>query len=120
MISHTLQPPSASVLSGRADSGSTACGYGAAADGGPAAKGAAAALLAALAGMGAERTRHGWLLLPDATSPPCGPIFLAVLHKAASSELRRVKVNKYARQSREGGGAGGASSADGADGGGQA
>lgn len=72
VIAHTLQAPSASASAG------------------------AAAALAALDAAGAERTRHGWLLLPDATG--CGPIYLAVLHKSASSELRRTKVNKYARE----------------------
>lgn len=56
---------------------------------------AGAALVAALEGAGAERTRHGWLLLPDAAG--CGPIYCCVLHKAASCDFKRVKVNKYAR-----------------------
>lgn len=87
---------------------------------------------------GAERTPHGWLLLPDATGeaactplacecPACpahhvvrlgsplsspealtgigllhcagyGPIYLSVLEKVASTDLRRAKVNKYAAQ----------------------
>lgn len=103
VISHTLQPPGASGLAcSGSGSGSAEGGKGATTGHDP----AAAAMLAALEGMGAERTRHGWLLLPDATSPPCGPIYLAVLHKAASSDLRRVKVNKYAGQSRVGGGGG--------------
>lgn len=109
-MSHTLQPPRPS------GGGSVTASQGAAAGGNPEA--AATALVSALEAVGAERTRHGWLLLPDATSPPCGPIFLAVLHKAASSDLRRVKVNKYARQSRLGGSSGGGSSdVGGSDGG---
>ena len=45
----------------------------------------------------AERTRHGWVLLPDATG--WGPIYLCVLHKSASlGSLRRQKANKYSRQ----------------------
>ncbi|KAL4441875.1 hypothetical protein ABPG77_003791 [Micractinium sp. CCAP 211/92] len=105
VISHTLQPLRASgpgCSASASASGSAADGKGAATGHDP----AAAAMVASLEGMGAERTRHGWLLLPDATSPPCGPIYLAVLHKAASSDLRRVKVNKYAGQSRAGGGGG--------------
>ncbi len=47
-----------------------------------------------LAAWGAEPTRHGWLLLPDATG--WGPMYVCVLEKVASSDLRRVKVNKYA------------------------
>jgi hypothetical protein len=47
-----------------------------------------------LEGFGAERTRHGWMILPDATG--WGPIYLAVLRKRAEVEIKRVKVNKYA------------------------
>ena len=54
-----------------------------------------AAAAAALDAAGAERTRHGWLLLPDGPLG-CGPIYLAVVEKTASSSFRRVKVNKYA------------------------
>ena len=54
---------------------------------------------AALEGAGAERTRHGWLLLPDAALAS-GPIYLAVVQKTASSSLKRVKQNTYAHLSR--------------------
>ncbi|KAL4433921.1 hypothetical protein ABPG75_000362 [Micractinium tetrahymenae] len=113
VISHTLQALSSGSTGG---SGSGIALIHEAAAGADQAA-AAAALVSALEGMGAERTRHGWLLLPDATSPPCGPIFLAVLHKSASSDLRRVKVNKYARQSRAGGSSSGDGGSDGGGGG---
>ena len=45
---------------------------------------------------GAERTRHGWLLLPDASG--WGPMYVCVLDKLASCDLRRAKVNKYAAE----------------------
>lgn len=48
---------------------------------------------AALEAAGAERTRHGWLLLPDTALS--GPIYLTVLEKTGSSSLRRIKQNKY-------------------------
>ena len=53
------------------------------------------AAAAALEAAGAQRTRHGWLLLPDGPLG-CGPIYLAVLDKVGSSSFRRVKQNKYA------------------------
>jgi hypothetical protein len=43
----------------------------------------------------AERTRHGWLVMPDGAG--AGPMYVAVLHKVGCSDLRRTKVNKYAR-----------------------
>lgn len=52
------------------------------------------AAAAALDAAGAQRTRHGWLLLPDGPLG-CGPIYLAVLEKTASSSFKRVKQNKY-------------------------
>ncbi|GAB4818203.1 hypothetical protein N2152v2_005249 [Parachlorella kessleri] len=51
---------------------------------------------------GAERTQHGWLLLPDTTG--FGPIYVCVLEKMASSDLKRTKVNKYACSKEETGG----------------
>jgi len=116
VVSHSLEAPSRSSSESSSSisssASSTAAGAaaspgapgelieaGAGAGGGGAAvaeaRAAAAAAVAALEAMGAERTRHGWLLLPDAAG--CGPIYLAVLHKLASCDLRRVKVNKYAR-----------------------
>lgn len=53
------------------------------------------AVAAALEAAGAQRTRHGWLLLPDGPLD-CGPIYLAVVDKVGSSSFRRVKQNKYA------------------------
>ena len=94
VISHTLRAPPGPHSGPSSD--------GAAADDSSsddeAAAAAAAAAVAALEGVGAERTRHGWLLLPDAPGLGGGPIYVAVLHKTSSSALRRVKVNKYARQ----------------------
>jgi 16S rRNA C967 or C1407 C5-methylase (RsmB/RsmF family) len=60
----------------------------------PATAAAAAARVAALDGC-AERTRHGWLVMPDGAG--AGPMYVAVLHKVGCSDLRRTKVNKYAR-----------------------
>ena len=77
---------------------------------GSASTAAAVAPAAALEALGAERTRHGWLLLPDAAG--CGPIYLAVLHKRSSTDLRRTKINKYA--GRGGASAGGGSGSGGA------
>ena len=49
-----------------------------------------------LAALGAEPTRHGWLVLPDAGG--WGPIYLALLRKTAPlGDMRRRAVNKYAR-----------------------
>ncbi|KAI7837380.1 hypothetical protein COHA_008819, partial [Chlorella ohadii] len=53
------------------------------------------AAAAALEAAGAQRARHGWLLLPDGPLD-CGPIYLAVVDKVGSSSFRRVKQNKYA------------------------
>ena len=92
VISHTLRAPpgphSGPSSDGAAADDSSSDGEAA----------AAAAAVAALEGAGAERTRHGWLLLPDAPGLGGGPIYVAVLHKTSSSALRRVKINKYARQ----------------------
>eukprot|EP00887_Chlorella_sp_A99_P003662 scaffold7.g3662.t1 len=77
----------------------------AAAGGGPASSGSGAAAEVGPAfyeAMGAERTRHGWLVLPDAVGG--GPIYVCVLRKVAGAgqgfSLRRRKVNKYAPSQR--------------------
>lgn len=90
-ISHTLlQPPTG----GDASPSSATCPLGSSSREAAEAAEAAAAAVEALEGEGAERMRHGWLILPDQPAG-CGPIYLAVLHKRASSDLRRRRMTKY-------------------------
>jgi 16S rRNA C967 or C1407 C5-methylase (RsmB/RsmF family) len=43
--------------------------------------------------LGAERTKHGWIILPDSTG--WGPIYWCTLRKDAQTDMKRVKANKY-------------------------
>lgn len=49
-----------------------------------------------LKALGAERTQHGWLILPD--SHGWGPIYLSVLVKVRDTDMKRTKTNKYPKE----------------------
>ena len=44
---------------------------------------------------GAEKMRHGYVVLPDKTG--WGPIYLSIIEKVEKSPFRRLKVNKYGK-----------------------
>lgn len=50
-----------------------------------------------LKAFGAERTKHGWLILPD--NHGWGPIYLSVLEKTRHTDMKRMKTNKYPKES---------------------
>lgn len=46
--------------------------------------------------LGAERTKYGWIILPDTTG--WGPIYWCNLRKNEHTDMKRTKVNKYASE----------------------